>query len=286
MKAGIWILFIVAIAAASFWWWISSGMQAGQLRAIWRDARFRDPQTTLGSVIETLNKNRRLRESRPAGFGAEIEGAVQAEFDVWQRQFEKGEMDRAGRLALQGQTVQSFKQNLHNALLDSAWIEKQLHESAAPVTDREARAWFTQNAESLRIPARYRVAHVFLSRHDPMKPDRTAEIRTLHDKLTRGEADFGELALNYSEDERSKHCGGDLGWITPTRMPVDFIQAVERMEAGRISGPVETKLGWHLLRVEVRHVSRLPKFEEVRSEIMASLDQQRRATLLAKMPGG
>jgi parvulin-like peptidyl-prolyl isomerase len=286
MKAGVWIRYIVAFASAACGWWISCGMQAGQLQAALRDARFRDPQATLEAVSETLNANRRLRESRPAGFGVEIEGAVQAEFDVWQRQFEKGEMDRFGRLALQGQTGQSFKHQLHDDLLDSAWLEKQLLENATPVTDGEARAWFKQHGESLRIPARYRVAHVFLSRHDPKKPDRTAEIRALHERLTRGEADFGELALNYSEDERSKHRGGDLGWVTATRMPVDFIQAVERLEVGRISGPIETKLGWHLLRVEVHHVSRLPEFEEVRAEIIAALDQQRRTTILAKMAGG
>ncbi len=286
MKAGIWILFILAIAVSACWWRISCGMHAGQLQAAWRDARFRDQQTTLEAVSEALNANRRLRESRPAEFGVEIEGAVQAEFDVWQRQFEKGEMDRTGRLALQGQTEQRFKHQLHDDLLDSAWLEKQLLETAAPVTDVEARAWFTQNAESLRIPARYRVAHVFLSRHDPKKPDRTAEIRALHERLTRGDADFGELALNYSEDERTKHRGGDLGWVTAIRMPIDFIQAVERLEVGRISGPIETKLGWHLLRVAERHVSRLPEFEEVRAEIIAALDQHRRTSILAKMAGG
>lgn len=285
MKAGIRILFIVAFTAAACGWWITCGRQAGQFQAALRDARFRDPQATLEEVSEALHTNRRLRESRPAGFGAEIEGPVQAEFDVWQRQFEKGEMDRAGRLTLQGQTGQSFKQKLHDDLLDSAWIEKQLSEKAAPVTDREARAWFAQHAESLRIPASYRVAHVFLSRFDPKKTDRSAEIRALHERLTRGDADFGQLALNYSEDERSRHRGGDLGWLTANRMPVDFIQAVERLEAGRTSGPVETKLGWHLLRVEERHVSRLPEFEEVRAEIIAALDQQRRTSLLAKMAG-
>ena len=92
MKAGIRILFIAALAAAACGWWITCGRQEGQLQAAWRDARFRDPQATLEEVSEALHTNRRLRESRPAGFGAEIGDAVQAEFDVWQRQFEKGEI--------------------------------------------------------------------------------------------------------------------------------------------------------------------------------------------------
>ena len=77
--------------------------------------------------------------------------------------------------------------------------------------------------------------------------------------------------------------GGDLGWITITRMPADFMQAVEKLPLGKISAPVETKLGWHLLRVDERHASRLPEFEEVRTEIIAMLDQQRREKALREL---
>jgi peptidyl-prolyl cis-trans isomerase C len=61
------------------------------------------------------------------------------------------------------------------------------------------------------------------------------------------------------------------------------MQAVEKLPLGKISDPVQTKLGWHLIRVDERRSSRLPKFEEVKAEIIAMLDQQRREKALKEL---
>lgn len=280
MKAGIWFLIFVVALGAALCWQASRDVSGMEIESVWRDKRFRDLQISRDEVMQVLKKNQRVRQSRPSDFTADVESAVQAEFDAWRRQFEKGDGDRAGRLALQQLSEQGLKQSMREALLDEAWLEQQLLEKAPPTTESEARAWFSIHAESMRIPVMHRVAHVFLSRHDPKKPNREAEIRALHQKLVSGASIFAEVAAQHSEDSRSKMRGGDLGWVTATRIPADFMQAVEKLLVGKISAPIETKLGWHLLRVDERHASRLPKFEEVKTEIIAMLDQQRRETAL------
>lgn len=283
MKAGIWFLIFVVALGAALCWQASRDVSGKEIDFVWRDQRFRDPQISREEAMQVLKKNQRVRQSRPSDFTADVASTVQAEFDAWRRQFEKGDTDRTVRLALQQLSEPKLKQSMREALLDEAWLEQQLLEKAPPTTESEARAWFSNHTESVRIPATHRVAHVFLSRHDPKNPDREAEIRALHQKLVSGAASFAEVAAQHSEDSRSKVRGGDLGWITATRMPADFMQAVEKLPVGKISEPVETKLGWHLLRVAERRASRLPKFEEVKTEIIAMLDHQRREKALKEL---
>jgi peptidyl-prolyl cis-trans isomerase D len=135
----------------------------------------------------------------------------------------------------------------------------------------------------MRVPELHHVFHLFLSRHDPKRPDRSAEIQALHQQLTRGKARFADLVAKHFEDSLIKVLAGYLGWVSASRMPAEFMEALERTPVGVFSPPIETKLGWHLVRVSARHESRLPSFVEVREEIIALLDQQRREAALGQV---
>ena len=274
--------FLILLILAAFAWWRWQSHDAQDLSAAaWQQAQFRTPQMDRESVMEAFHQKRQLTDSVPVTFMPDLDLAVKAEFETWRKQFEKGETDRQARLTWQGQTETSLKQSIRDDLRSQAWLEQQLQQKAPPITDAQALAWFNDHAEQMRIPALHHVFHLFLSRHDPKRPDRSAEIQALHEKLTLGKASFADLAAKHSEDSRSKDRGGDLGWISATRMPADLMQALERTPVGALSQPIETKLGWHLVRVSARYKSRLPQFAEVREEIIAMLDQQRREGALA-----
>jgi parvulin-like peptidyl-prolyl isomerase len=217
-----------------------------------------------------------MLNSRPTPLPPEVSAAVSEEFDLWKKQFHLGDIDRAERLELQNLTERDMRQRIREAQLEEAQIEKQM----PPISEAEARAWFEAHREDLRIPARYRVSHLFLTRHNPKKPDRSAEMRAIHQKLLSG-MDFAKLVSQHSEDARSKPLGGDLGWLSATRMPADIMAHVEKLRVGETSPPLESKLGWHLLRVTERREARLPSFEEVRSEIEALLDLQQRTRAIS-----
>ena len=213
-----------------------------------------------------------MLNSRPTPLPPEVSAAVAEEFDLWQKQFHLGEIDRAERLDLQHLTERDMRQRIREAQLEEAKIEKQI----PPITEAEARAWYAAHRDELRLPTRHRVAHLFLTRHNPKKPDRSAEMRTIHQKLKSG-TDFAMLVSQHSEDARSRPLGGDLGWLSATRMPADFMTHVEKLRVGETSAPLETKLGWHILLISERREPRIPTFEETRLEIEALLDFHRRA---------
>jgi peptidyl-prolyl cis-trans isomerase SurA len=75
-------------------------------------------------------------------------------------------------------------------------------------------------------------------------------LATLKERLD-NKADFAELARQHSEDTSGGR-GGDLGWVSPGDTVPEFEQAMNALEPGQISDPVQTPFGWHLIQVLAR----------------------------------
>ena len=92
----------------------------------------------------------------------------------------------------------------------------------------------------------------------PIRPSEASRQRTLEtirgiqDRLKKGES-FEDLAKRYSEDPATASRGGDLGFVERGSLFLPFEEAAFGLEAGKVSDPVETPLGFHLiLTVEKR----------------------------------
>ena len=83
----------------------------------------------------------------------------------------------------------------------------------------------------------------------------TNEITELRQRILGGE-DFAALARQYSDDQSSAPSGGDLGWFGHKRMVAAFDSAAFALDTGKVSLPIRTRFGVHLIRVyEKRRVN-------------------------------
>jgi len=73
----------------------------------------------------------------------------------------------------------------------------------------------------------------------------------IHTRIGEGEP-FDELARRYSDDSGSGSLGGELGWIQPGKMVVEFEQQMDKLAIGETSKPFESRFGWHIVQVEER----------------------------------
>ena len=92
----------------------------------------------------------------------------------------------------------------------------------------------------------------------------------LKERLDNG-SDFEELAKIHSEDP-SGDKGGDLDWVSPGDTVPEFEKAMDRLQPGEISGPVQSTFGWHLIQVIERRskdVSNERQRQEARKTIVA-----------------
>ncbi len=98
------------------------------------------------------------------------------------------------------------------------------------------------------------------------------EAQTIIEELNGG-ADFAEVARAKSTGPSGAN-GGALGWFSAGMMVQAFQDAVEGLEDGAISEPVETQFGWHVIKRNESRAKAAPALDEVRTEIEGTLQQE------------
>ncbi|WP_177203512.1 peptidylprolyl isomerase [Marinospirillum celere] len=81
-----------------------------------------------------------------------------------------------------------------------------------------------------------------------------ALILQMRERIQSGES-LSSLAREYSDDRATRQSGGSLGWVSPGQMVPAFEEAMDQLEIGEISQPVQSRFGWHLIEVTERRES-------------------------------
>jgi parvulin-like peptidyl-prolyl isomerase len=145
----------------------------------------------------------------------------------------------------------------------------------AQVTEDEARKWFDENQKELMSPERVEVRHVFIPTLDHPPEEAKTKLEGALADLKAKKKDFAALAKEFSEDPASKDQGGALGWMTRTRLPVDFAAPVFSLPLNQPT-LVRTRLGWHLVEVTGRKPAEARTFEQAKPEVLAALEAVKR----------
>ena len=107
------------------------------------------------------------------------------------------------------------------------------------------------------------------------------EAKAIAEELKKG-ADFAELAKKKSKDPGSAD-GGDLGFFTKEQMVPEFSTVAFALEPGKISDPVKSQFGWHIIKVEEKRSRKAPDFEQVKAQIEQYVTRKAQADYVAKL---
>jgi peptidyl-prolyl cis-trans isomerase D len=149
--------------------------------------------------------------------------------------------------------------------------------SQAVITDKDLQDYYDKNKNVYVQPERRHVSHILI---EPGKDDAAAQ-KKAGEVLAEAKAgkDFAELAKKYSQDVGSAQNGGDLGWGEKGTLGLDpaFDEAEFSMKEGEIRGPVKTKYGYHIIKLDGIEAAHVRTLAEARSEIEAQIRKDRAA---------
>ncbi len=106
-----------------------------------------------------------------------------------------------------------------------------------------------KKGEQKHVVQQVRSRHILLM-PNTIRDDNASEklIRELKQRIDSG-ANFDELAKEYSDDKGSALSGGVLDWTTPDTFVGPFKEVVETLPLNKLSDPVLTQFGWHIIEV-------------------------------------
>ncbi|WP_316196749.1 peptidylprolyl isomerase [Bradyrhizobium sp. SZCCHNS3053] len=107
------------------------------------------------------------------------------------------------------------------------------------------------------------------------------EAKAVKAELAKG-ADFAELAKKKSKDPGASD-GGDLGFFTKEQMVPEFANIAFSLEPGKISDPVKTQFGWHIIKVEEKRSRKPPEFDQVKGQIETYVTRKAQADYVGKL---
>lgn len=138
------------------------------------------------------------------------------------------------------------------------------------VKEADARKFYDEKIGQTKPETEVRVRHILVATEE--------EAHEIIERLGRG-ADFAELAKEKSTAP-SRVQGGDLGYFTASQAPKEFSDAAFALEKGGVSEPVETEQGWNVIKLEDKREKKPPAFDDVKSEILEALIQQKQVEVM------
>lgn len=154
------------------------------------------------------------------------------------------------------------------------WPLDKLSQSAT-VTDEEVAVYAQKNESQLKKeydlqkdttftePEQVQAQHILIKTSPQMTEEKAlAKIKEIAAQIK--DNNFADLAKKYSDDPGSKAQGGDLGFFAKGRMVKEFEAAAFSLEKGKISEPVKTSYGYHIIKVNDKKEGRTISFDEAK----------------------
>lgn len=176
--------------------------------------------------------------------------------------------------------LKTQKMNVNYVRFTKPELEKKLTVSDADIAKRLADGDFAKRVESefnsnkdrYGSPEQVRAQHILVRFEQGNADSEKAALEKIEGLQKRAASeDFGKLAAAASEDPGSKAKNGDLGYFGKGSMVPEFEQAAFTMEVGKISAPVKSEFGYHLIKVTDKKAAVTPDFEKMKVQVAKEL---------------
>lgn len=188
----------------------------------------------------------------------------------------------------QGYAFDDWKNEIRKQLGQQKLFKSQFPESTN-ITEEDAKKHYDENPTQFVTKEQVRASHILITpKKDEGSTDATPEEKAkakakaegLLKQIKEG-ADFAALAKANS-DCPSAAKGGDLNFFGRGQMVPPFDKVAFAMETGKISDLVETRFGYHIIKVTDRKEAGTTSFEQAKAGLIQQLTQKKQTEMTNK----
>ena len=237
-----------------------------------------------GQVVESMIVEMLLDEQVKAENVVVTDADVTAQLETMAAQQGMSMEDLKALVEAQGQSLDDTKERMKKGMGYQKVVESRF-EGKISVTEEDANDFYSKNMGRYETPAQMQASHILIKTDtsDPnadveqIKADALAKTQRLLKEIKEG-ADFAALAKDNSGCPSASK-GGDLGMFGKGQMVKPFEDAAGELAIGQVSDVVETRFGYHIIKLTGRTEASVVPFEEAKSDIMAQLEGQKKNEL-------
>ena len=216
---------------------------------LWQEARRHDLLPTESQVIEAVERERAKYPNRQS-FIVSLES--------------------------RGLTPEQHREETRRRLAGAFLLRQEVYDKIR-ISDQDVKDFYREHEADLRGDERLRLRQVLVAlpreADTEMLQAAQAEAQAVLERIRSGE-DFAAVAREVSDGANAAR-GGDMGLITRQQLPVALQGPLARVEVGEIKGPLRSRQGFHVIRVEGREPGALPPLEEAAEPIRNYLTRER-----------
>jgi peptidyl-prolyl cis-trans isomerase SurA len=217
----------------------------------------------LNVLDELINNEILLERAKKLNLEAS-DGEVEDKFTELKSPYTEDEFQR--KLKDQGVAVDDLKSDLRRQLSIQKLLNREVVAKIS-ITDQDVTDFYNANKAQFNVAEpQYRIAQIVVTpKKEPQirnrkNDDATTEaeaqrkVKMLMDRLNSG-ADFGQLAMDYSEDMNTAGTGGDLGYVPESALNQSdpaLKKMVLGLKPGQVSPPIQLKEGYRILKLITR----------------------------------
>lgn len=182
-----------------------------------------------------------------------------------------------------GQSFEQVKERIRKGLGYQKIVEAQF-EGKINVTEEDIKKFYAENKKRFETPEQVKASHILIKTEPKDSNDVKAEAKQKAElllKQIRNGADFAELA-KATGGYPSAPKGGDLGFFGRGQMVPSFDKTAFKLEVGQVSDVVETKFGYHIIKVADRKEPSVTVLGDAKNDIIAQVQTRKKSELAAQ----
>ncbi len=223
---------------------------------------------------EMINRKLQLAAAKHAGLDVTDKEVDDALEDI-KRRNNLTSKDLIAELAKDGMTLEQYRAELKEQMTLSRVFNKQVRSSIA-LDEAELREYYERNKKDFSLPEEIRVRQILLTVPDKASRTQIAAVKEraaqVYERALRGE-DFVSLVREFSYGP-ARRDDGDLGFMPRDHVLPEIAEAVKPLSPGSIVGPVQSSMGFHIIKLEEIRKPVRP-FEQVKDEIANIIYKQK-----------